>query len=448
VKLTRKPPRRPSASASGLSPFLALAALAASLSLAACGSSSGNSASSSRSSSGGEDTLATLTLSSIKPTYAHGGCPALIARSFGEVASRIYEEAGHGDEVAQAVGRVKASPTLRSAIASGDSAGADAALRALLVNQIVRIQIDRRSRPFASAGSGAAVAPVRGSIPHTDASFVLSTQAASAFASVTRQVTGAHVVLYRARGQRFAGTVSGPPLARVRRDGPLSYGRSKYETTSIAGTAYPSSSLRIALLVPAAGLSCPGSAAQARVETLGHVGERIYQEELHSPYVLATLRHIEADKPFQQAVAARDTTALRAAIVELFAAHIHVVRVRAYAVEPSGAERFLYDLGGPYVLAPVHGDVVDAGKLVGHFSFAIQDDAGYLKLAHLFTGAEVLMRAGEGAGRQVMGTLDPGPASVPDRGAVSYRGRSYEAYSFTGVTFPAGPLRISLLLAQ
>ena len=34
---------------------------------------------------------------------------------------------------------------------------------------------------------------------------------------------------------------------------------------------------------------------------------------------------------------------------------------------------------------------------------AIQDDAGYLKLAHLFTGAEVLMRTG---GRQVMGTLD------------------------------------------
>ena len=45
-----------------------------------------------------------------------------------------------------------------------------------------------------------------------------------------------------------------------------------------------------------------------------------------------------------------------------------------------------------------------------------------------------------------MGTLRPGPASVPDRGAVSYGGRSYQAYSFIGEAFPSGPLRISLLL--
>jgi hypothetical protein len=442
VKLARKRTCRPSALGSAL---LLLPALAASLfSLAACGSSSD-----SRSSAGGEDTLGTMTLTAKEPTFAGGGCPALIARSFGEVAARIYDEAESGDEVAQAVGRVKASAALRSAISSDDSSRTDAALRALLVNQIVRIEIDKGGHSFARAGSRAAVAPVRGSIPDTDASFVLSTQAAAAFARVTQQVTGAQVVLYRSGGPRFGGTIGGPPLARVRHDGALSYGRHNYETTSIAGAAYPSGSLRIALLTPALGLSCPSSAAQARAETLGHVGERIYQEELHSSYVLATLRHIEADRPFLQAVAARDTTAIRAAIVELFAAHIHVVRVRTYAREPSGAERFLYDLGGPYVLAPVHGNVLDAGKLVGHFSFAIQDDAGYLKLAQLFTGAQVLMRLGPpAAAHQVMGTLDPGPARVPDRGAVSYRGHAYEAYSFTGVAFPSGPLRISLLLAQ
>jgi hypothetical protein len=44
-----------------------------------------------------------------------------------------------------------------------------------------------------------------------------------------------------------------------------------------------------------------------------------------------------------------------------------------------------------------------------------------------------------------MGTLDPGPAAVPDRGAVAYADHSYEAYSFTGTAFPSGPLRISLL---
>jgi hypothetical protein len=73
---------------------------------------------------------------------------------------------------------------------------------------------------------------------------------------------------------------------------------------------------------------------------------------------------------------------------------------------------------------------------------AIQDDAGYLRLAHLFTGAQVLMRTSAG---QVAGTLNPGPSSVPDRGTVTYRGHTYEAFSFTGTAFPSGPLRISLL---
>ena len=203
---------------------------------------------------------------------------------------------------------------------------------------------------------------------------------------------------------------------------------------------YPSGPLHIVLLAPSSTISCPGSPAQTRVETLGHVGERIYQEELHSPDVSATLRHIERSSAFQHAVAAHDAAGVRAAIVGFFGEHIHVVRVR---VTIGG--HLLEDLGGPYVLAPVHGTVRSGGRVVGQFEMAIQDDAGYLKLAHLFTGAEVLMRTGA---RQVMGTLSPGPASVPDRGPVSYGGRTYEAYSFTGEAFPSGPLRLSLLLSN
>ena len=192
------------------------------------------------------------------------------------------------------------------------------------------------------------------------------------------------------------------------------------------------------LLAPTSTISCPGPLGQARVETLGHVGERVYQEELHSPDVAATLRSMESSTAFQHAVAAGSVTATHAAIDDFFKAHIHVVRVR---VTIGG--RLLIDDGGPYVLAPVHGTLRSGGRVVGKFEMAIQDDAGDPKLAHLFTGAEVLMRTGS---RQVMGTLSPGPASVPDRGAVTYRGRTYQAYSFSGVAFPSGPLRISLLL--
>ncbi len=88
------------------------------------------------------------------------------------------------------------------------------------------------------------------------------------------------------------------------------------------------------------------------METLGHVGELVYQEELHSPDVAATLRHIEGSSAFQRAVAARDPVATRDAIVGFFREHIHVVRVRVM----TGAG-LLVDVGGPYVLAPVHGTV-------------------------------------------------------------------------------------------
>ncbi len=379
-------------------------------------------------------------------------CAQTVAGTIGEVAMRIYREASTGENVTQAVHRVVGSRRLLTAISANDPAGARAALRALLVNQIVAVRITRKGRPFARVGSTlSAIAPVEGSIPHTDAHFVLSTQAASSYLDVTRQVTGAQVVMLpeavssaaRPSARVFATTLTGPRATQLPLHGPFSYRSRSYEVSSLRGSAYPAGALRIALLVPSTSISCPGSVTQATVETLGHVGERIYKEEAGSPYVRATLRHIEADPAFQQAVAERDTRAIRAAIVSFFAAHIHVVRVRAYGVEPSGAQRLLYDLGGPFVLAPVHGSVRSGGRLVGRFSFAIQDDAGYLKLAHRFTGAQVLMRT---SSRQVMGTLQPGPTQVPKRGLISYRGNHYAVYSFTGTAFPSGVLRISLLL--
>jgi hypothetical protein len=335
------------------------------------------------------------------------------------------------------VHRVQSSAALKSAVSSGNAAATGTALRELTLGQIVRVQVLRGGRVLAQAGLGVAIAPARGAIPGTSATFVLSTQPAHSYLQVVHQVTGAQVVLLSG-ARRLASTIGGPPPASLPPAGPVTVAGRSFQTTTLTGAAYPSGALHIVLLAPTAGISCPGDPAQTRVETLGHVGELIYQEELHSPSVSATLRHIEHSSAFIRAVAAHDAIATRAAIVGFFGEHIHVVRVR---VTVDG--KLLEDLGGPYVLAPVHGTVRSGGRVVGQFAMAIQDDAGYLRLAHLFTGAEILMRTG---GRQVMGTLSPGPANVPARGPVSYGGRSYEAYSFTGEAFPSGPLRLSLLL--
>lgn len=370
-------------------------------------------------------------------TPAPTSCAAIVASTLGTVAGRVYHEAAAGSIVAQAVHRLQSSSALRSAVNAGNASATGAALRELTLGQIARVEVRRGGRVLAQAGSGIAIAPARGSIPGTSATFVLSTQPAHSYLQVVHQVTGAQLLLLGG-ARRLAGTIGEP--TGLPAEGPVTIAGQSFQTTTLTGAVYPSGALHIVLLAPTAGASCPGSDAQTRVETLGHVGERIYQEELHSPAVAATLRHIEHSSAFQRAVAAHDATATRAAIVGFFGEHIHVVRVR---VTTNG--RLLEDLGGPYVLAPVHGTVRSGGRVVGQFEMAIQDDAGYLRLAHLFTGAEILMRTG---GRQVMGTLSPGPANVPTHGPVSYGGRSYEAYSFTGEAFPSGPLRLSLLLGS
>ncbi len=380
---------------------------------------------------------ATATHSASTADVTSPSCATTVTSTLGTVAARVYHEAATGGDVAQAVHRVQSSATLTAAVDSGNAGGARAALQGLLAGQIVRVEILRGGHVFAQAGSGAAIAPVHGLLPGTSATFILSTQPVHAYLQVVHQVTGAQVLL-RAGGRPLAGTIGGSLPTNAPGEGPLMLAGQSYQTFTLPGAVYPSGPLQIVLLVPSATISCPGSLAQARVETLGHVGERIYQEELHSPDVNATLRSMESSTVFQRAVAAGSVAATRAAIIDFFAAHIHVVRVRVTI-----GSKLLIDEGGPFVLAPVYGTLRSGGRVVGHFEMAIQDDAGYLKLAHLFTGAEVLMRTGS---RQVTGTLTPGPSTVPDRGEVTYRGRAYQAYSFVGEAFPEGPLRISLLL--
>ena len=371
-------------------------------------------------------------------------CASTVAGTLAGVAERIYRAAAGGGDVQEAVARVRGSRALANAIASGDAAGAGTALRALLLGQIVRVEVLRGGHVWASAGAGAAVAPIRGSLPGTGASFVLSVQSVRDYLQVTRQVTGAQVALLQgapaeAGGGALGSTLPGVAGARPPATGPFDYRGQSYQVASFTGAqAFPAGALRTTLLVGASAISCPGSTAQARVETLGGVGEHIYGEELHGASVISTERTLERSQAFRRAVAARSVQATRAAIVGFFRAHLHVVRVR---VTVGG--KLLVDVGGPYALAPVHGTLRSGGRVVGDFTWAIQDDAGYLKLARLFTGAQVLMRTGA---HQVMGTLSPGPATVPARGAVSYDGHSYQAYSFTAEAFPSGPLRISLLL--
>lgn len=75
--------------------------------------------------------------------------------------------------------------------------------------------------------------------------------------------------------------------------------------------------------------------------------------------------------------------------------------MRIRAVTAGG--RLVNDVGGPYVLAPASAPVRSRGHVVGRVTLSIQDDTGYIKLTHRFTGAAVVLRtlAGEVPGSRL-----------------------------------------------
>jgi hypothetical protein len=148
------------------------------------------------------------------------------------------------------------------------------------------------------------------------------------------------------------------------------------------------------------------------------------------------LRHAAKNVAFRRAIASGNAAAARAAIVGFFRdSRFHIVRVRAWS-----ASRLIADVGGPFVISPASATIPGAGR----FMLSIQDDTGYVKLIHRFTGADVVLHAGT---RTVPGsTLFPGPPYTRGLSSVSYRGHTYRADGFSAPAFPVGSLHVSLLV--
>lgn len=231
----------------------------------------------------------------------------------------------------------------------------------------------------------------------------------------------------RASGARRAGRVAGLAAVALALAVPAARG---------AGAQAPSTS------APAASAPAPCGARGAEVlaTTAGTVAERIYAAEVRSSETESDKRQIEGYAPLLEAMQSGDREAIKTAVHHLVYSHTHIVRLRV-----SRGSELLYDEGGPYILAPISGRLRLHGREVGHFVFSVQDDLGYVKLVTRFIGAPLVLRTDSGQ-VPVEGLLSPGPETIPDHGPVSYRGASYEAYSFKADAYPSGRLRVSLLL--
>jgi hypothetical protein len=192
--------------------------------------------------------------------------------------------------------------------------------------------------------------------------------------------------------------------------------------------------------VPARAAAC-ANAPEVLANAAGTVAQRIYAAEVRSSETTADKRQIEGDGPLLGAVESGEHGAIEAAVHTLVYSHTHIVRLRV-----TRGSHVLSDIGGPYILAPVSGTLRSHGRTIAQFVFSVQDDLGYVKLVARFIAAPLILRTDSGQ-VPVEGLLSPGPASIPEHGPVTYRGVSYQAYSFKATAYPSGRLRVSLLMA-
>ncbi|QEC50343.1 hypothetical protein FSW04_24000 [Baekduia soli] len=376
-------------------PVMRLAAAAAVLVLAGCGSAA----------AGHRTPAAQAAAHQAAGTATATSCPAAVAGELRTIAQRIYRQAAAGRNVVSARRRLARSQALARAVYAGDPAATMAALHPLLKNQIHRIRITRGVHLLADVGHSPAPAPVHGLIRdpagHPVGRYVMSVTSDAAIAGITRTVTGADVVM-----------------------GPHAHG-----TASFAATAYPSGPMRVALVIgQGAQVRCGATPAATRGEVVRSAGLRLLASETGGAQARRVLRHVATDRGFLHAVAANDPVALRAAIIRFFRQRtLHVVRIRAVAADG----RLVGDVGGPYVLAPASRTLrTTSGHVLGRVTLSVQDDTGYIKLMHRFTGAGVVLR---------------GPAGLVP-GSVALHGPGLRTVHLTAPAFPSGRLAVALQL--
>ncbi len=382
-------------------------------------------------------------------------CAAVVLDTLSSVLQRVYREGVHGERIGSAEYLIAHSAPLRAAVESGDRQAALAAAHALLATgHMTNLSIRRDGRPFVSLG-GAAIAPLHGAITGASgtpiASYLASVWADNGFLIEGEGITQGLVALRAAGGAialvgHSAYAASALGAGPLQEEGSLTLAHVGYSYTSFPAQAYPSGALRVYLLMPTGAMPalCGHTRRDTIVRTLRRVAELIYTGETGSS-AGKQVRRVQRNRPLLEAVARREPAGAEAAIKTLL--NEHIVRLRV-----SAGGQLLSDVGGPYVLAPVHAPLRLGGHTIGSFVLSIQDDEGYLRLTRRLAGLDVLMYMdlGQGAPRLVKDSLGPMPgpalATVPASGSYRYDGRSYGVFTVHAKAFPSGPLTIRVLV--
>jgi hypothetical protein len=362
------------------------------------------------------------------------------------VMRRVYSQGVQSERTASAEAMIERSKALRAAVEAGDAKAARAAGKALIATGHMTnlIVTTATGRTLVKLG-GPALTPLHGTIRGASgqpiASYITTVWADSGIIAEGNGITEGLTAL-RAGEHSIAGSAELPP-GDLADHGALDWHGVSYQYASLPARTFPAGSpIRIYLLktVAEAEKLCGSGNEDTQVNVVERIANRIYDAE-HGPRTLRQIRRVQQNQPLLKAVAARDPSAVKKASEALL--HHHLVRLRV-----SARGRLLYDLGGPFVLGPVHADLRLHGKTIGSFVLSIQDDEGYLRLTRRLVGLSVLMymRGSDGKPRLVKNSLGPSPGKVPATGAYTYKGRRYRVFTVDAEAFPSGPLTIRVLM--
>jgi hypothetical protein len=374
-------------------------------------------------------------------------CSTAVLGALGDVAMRVYREGVASERTGSALSFIARSIPLREAIERDDPQAARAAAQALIATgHMTNLQVLRGGQVLADVGAPGALAPLHGTIAGASGApigtFLASVWADTGFVDEADGISEG-VTALRQNGRSIAGSFAlgvgepGPAQGTVTVKG------SVYAYTSFPASAYPTGQpLRVYLMKPISSVAplCGATPQDTLVNTLSRVARLIYTSEAGA-HALTQVHRVQQYRPLLRAVAARDPLASRAAVERLL--HEHVVRLRV-----SAGGRLLTDVGGPYVLAPVHAPLRLNGRQIGSIELSIQDDEGYKRLTGRLAGLDVLMYMNPTAAHPqlVKNSLGPAPGVVPSSGSYHYRGRTFRVYTLNAEAFPSGPLRIVVLI--
>ena len=412
-------------------PLLAIrasAVIALAIALAGCGSSGGGSPARHR------GAIADLTARSTPAS-----CARTVLATLRQVAKRIYHEGVSSERTGNALRLISQAVPLRAALERGDPRAVQAAAASLLATgRITNLRVLRGGQVLADLGPPA-VAPLQGTLTNRQGapigSFVTSVWSNEGLLEETNGLVQGVTVL-RANGHTIGGSLKLRPGA-LPTHGTLTVNRVPFQYTSYPARVFPSGPLRVYVFRPVRSTPplCGPTNEDTLVNTLGRIATLIYEGEAGHRTV-GQVNRVARDPALLRAVSRGNLLATRQAVVGLL--NEHIVRLRV-----SAGGQLLSDVGGPFVLAPVPGSLHLGGRTIGTFVLSIQDDEGYLRLAKRLAGLPVLMYMGS---RLVLNSLGPAPGAVPANGRFRYRGRDFRTFTFTAKAFPAGPLRITVLI--